>query len=52
MSLQKLAIDGGTPVRDSFLVFGKPCLAEEEINEVIDTLRSGWIGTGPKAVRF
>ena len=49
---EKLAIDGGTPVRDSFLVFGKPCLGDEEINEVIDTLRSGWIGTGPKAVRF
>lgn len=48
----QLAIEGGTPVRDSFLVFGKPCLGDEEINEVIDTLRSGWIGTGPKAVRF
>jgi dTDP-4-amino-4,6-dideoxygalactose transaminase len=48
----KLAIDGGTPVRDSFLAFGKPCLDDEEINEVIDTLRSAWIGTGPKAVRF
>ena len=48
----KLAIDGGTPVRDSFLVFGRPCLGEDEINEVVDTLRSGWIGTGPKAVRF
>ncbi len=48
----KLAIDGGTPVRDSFLVFGKPVLGDEEINEVVDTLRPGWIGTGPKAVRF
>lgn len=47
-----LAIDGGKPVRDSFLVFGKPCLGEEEEREVLDTLRSGWIGTGPKAQRF
>lgn len=47
-----LAIEGGAPVRDSFLVFGKPCLGEDEINEVVDTLRSGWIGTGPKAVKF
>ncbi|WP_423224721.1 DegT/DnrJ/EryC1/StrS family aminotransferase [Candidatus Amarolinea aalborgensis] len=47
-----LAIDGGQPVRDSFLVFGKPCLGEEEEREVLDTLRSGWIGTGPKALRF
>jgi dTDP-4-amino-4,6-dideoxygalactose transaminase len=48
----RLAIDGGTPIRDSFLVFGKPCLDDDEVNEVIDTLRSTWIGTGPKAVRF
>jgi dTDP-4-amino-4,6-dideoxygalactose transaminase len=48
----QLAIDGGKPVRDSFLVFGKPCLGEEEEREVLDTLRSGWIGTGPKALRF
>ena len=48
----QLAIDGGTPVRENFLVFGKPCLGEEEEREVLDTLRSGWIGTGPKALRF
>jgi dTDP-4-amino-4,6-dideoxygalactose transaminase len=52
MTQQQLAIEGGTPVRNSFLVFGKPCLDDDEINEVIDTLRSTWIGTGPKAVRF
>lgn len=27
-------------------------LSEEEINEVNDTLRSGWIGTGPKTKKF
>jgi dTDP-4-amino-4,6-dideoxygalactose transaminase len=48
----KLAIDGGTPVRAEFLPFGRPCLGEEEISEVIDTLQSRWIGTGPKAIRF
>jgi hypothetical protein len=47
-----LAIEGGKPVRDSFLAFGKPCLGEEEEREVLDTLRSGWIGTGPKATQF
>ena len=52
MTQQQLAIEGGQPIRDSFLVFGKPCLDDDEINEVIDTLRSTWIGTGPKAVRF
>jgi dTDP-4-amino-4,6-dideoxygalactose transaminase len=48
----KLAIDGGAPVREQFLPFGRPCLGEEEINSVVETLQSRWIGTGPKAVQF
>jgi dTDP-4-amino-4,6-dideoxygalactose transaminase len=39
-------------MRDSFLVFGRPTIGEEEIAEVVDSLRSGWIGTGPKVQRF
>lgn len=38
--------------RKSFLVFGKPFMGEEEIHEVVDTLRSGWWGTGPKTEKF
>jgi dTDP-4-amino-4,6-dideoxygalactose transaminase len=41
-----------TRVRDSFLVFGSPTIGEEEIAEVVDSLRSGWVGTGPKVQRF
>jgi dTDP-4-amino-4,6-dideoxygalactose transaminase len=48
----KLAIDGGSPVSESMLLFGAPALGEAEFEEVLDTLRSGWIGTGPKAARF
>jgi dTDP-4-amino-4,6-dideoxygalactose transaminase len=33
-------------------VFGSPLIEEEEINEVVDTLKSGWIGTGPKVQKF
>ena len=42
------------PVRKKgdFLVFGAPLIEEEEIAEVVDSLRSGWIGTGPKVARF
>ena len=36
----------------AFLPFALPELGEEEIAEVVDTLRSGWITTGPKARRF
>ncbi len=35
-----------------FLPFALPELGEEEIAEVVDTLRSGWVTTGPKARRF
>ncbi|MDH4062146.1 MAG: DegT/DnrJ/EryC1/StrS family aminotransferase [Aquincola sp.] len=35
-----------------FLPFALPDIGEEEIAEVVDTLRSGWITTGPKAMRF
>jgi len=48
----KLAINGGKPVRDSFLIFGSPDIQEAEVQEVVDTLRSGWLGTGPKTHRF
>jgi dTDP-4-amino-4,6-dideoxygalactose transaminase len=35
-----------------FLPFAKPDIGEEDIAEVVDSLRSGWITTGPKAKRF
>jgi dTDP-4-amino-4,6-dideoxygalactose transaminase len=35
-----------------FLPFALPEIGEEEINEVIDSLRSGWVTTGPKAKRL
>ena len=38
--------------RKNFLIFGSPRIEEPEINEVIDSLKSGWIGTGPKVARF
>ncbi|MDM8558536.1 DegT/DnrJ/EryC1/StrS aminotransferase family protein [Candidatus Parabeggiatoa sp. HSG14] len=37
---------------DNFIPFALPCLGEQEINEVVDTLRSGWLTTGPKTKRF
>src|ERR1700726_4201420 len=40
------------PPRESFLPFALPLIGEEEIAEVVDTLRSGWVTTGPKVKRF
>lgn len=46
------AIEGGTPVRKKFLIFGSPKIGKEEIEEVVDSLKSGWLGTGPKVAKF
>ena len=35
-----------------FLPYALPELGDDEIAEVIDTLKSGWVTTGPKARRF
>lgn len=40
------------PIRDRYLVFGAPRIEEEEIGEVVDSMRMGWLGTGPKVARF
>jgi dTDP-4-amino-4,6-dideoxygalactose transaminase len=36
----------------NFLPFALPEIGEEEIAEVVDSLRSGWVTTGPKAKQF
>lgn len=40
------------PAREQFLPFALPSIGEEEIAEVVDALRSGWLTTGPKVKRF
>jgi dTDP-4-amino-4,6-dideoxygalactose transaminase len=39
-------------VRSEFLPFSTPTIEDAEINEVVDSLKSGWITTGPKVKRF
>ncbi|HVM92310.1 MAG TPA: DegT/DnrJ/EryC1/StrS aminotransferase family protein [Terriglobales bacterium] len=39
-------------MRDKFLPFSAPSIGEDEIIEVVNTLRSDWITTGPKVKRF
>jgi dTDP-4-amino-4,6-dideoxygalactose transaminase len=38
--------------RKDYLVFGSPLIEEPEIQEVVDTLESAWLGTGPKVAKF
>lgn len=37
---------------DKYIVFGSPLIGDAEVNEVVKTLRSGWLGTGPKVSQF
>jgi dTDP-4-amino-4,6-dideoxygalactose transaminase len=39
-------------MRETLLRFAPPAIGEEEIAGVVDTLRSGWITTGPKTKQF
>jgi len=43
-----------SPIRpkDRFLVFGAPIIENAEIQEVVASMKSGWLGTGPKVARF
>jgi len=37
---------------DDFIIFGSPDIRQPEIDEVVASLASGWLGTGPKVARF
>lgn len=43
---------GGLRIRHTFLPLAVPSIGEEEINEVVATLKSGWLTTGPKTKIF
>lgn len=35
-----------------FIVFGAPDIGDDEIREVVATMESGWLGTGPRVAAF
>src|SRR6266852_18299 len=49
---EALALHGGTPVRNTFLPYGRQSIDEDDIQAVVDTLRSDWLTTGPKVDEF
>ncbi len=49
---QRLAVEGGTPVRPALLPYGRHSLDEEDVRAVVTTLRSDWLTTGPKIAEF
>src|SRR5271165_1307221 len=52
ISSQALAIHGGSPVRPTFLPYGRQSVEESDIQAVVDVLRSDWLTTGPKVAEF
>jgi len=48
----KLDKSASRPVRKEFLVFGSPLIEQPEIDEVVASMKTGWLGTGPKVKKF
>ena len=49
---ETLAVDGGTPVRETLLPYGRQSIGEDDIQAVVDVLRSDWLTTGPTVEEF
>ena len=52
VKLSTLAIHGGDPVRDTVLPYGHQSIDEDDIQAVVEVLRSDWLTTGPKVGEF
>jgi perosamine synthetase len=50
--LETLAIDGGTPVREKLLPYGRQSLDDADVQAVVEVLKSDWLTTGPKVGEF
>ena len=50
--MQKLAIEGGKPVRDIMLPYGHQWIDDEDIAAVVEVLKSDWVTQGPKVDEF
>ena len=50
--LETLAIHGGTPVREKLLPYGRQSLDDDDIQAVVEVLKSDWLTTGPKIGEF
>lgn len=50
--MDRLAIEGGRPVRAALLPYGCQTIGEDDVQAVVETLRSPWLTTGPKVDEF
>ena len=50
--MEKLAIHGGKPVRESFLAYGKQTIDDDDIEAVVNVLKGDYLTTGPYVREF
>lgn len=50
--MEQLAIFGGTPVRETPIFYGKQCIEQDDIDAVVESLKSNLITCGPKTAEF
>src|SRR5579864_1849458 len=49
---EALAIHGGASVRSTLLPYGRQAIDDDDVQAVVETLRSDWLTTGPKVGEF
>ncbi|MCK0470519.1 UDP-4-amino-4,6-dideoxy-N-acetyl-beta-L-altrosamine transaminase [Halalkalibacter sp. APA_J-10(15)] len=52
MTIERLAIDGGKPVRDSYLPYGRQWIDDDDAQAVLQVLKSDYLTTGPTIAQF
>jgi perosamine synthetase len=50
--MDRLAIDGGKPIRDKLLPYGHQCIDKDDIQAVIEVMHSDWLTGGPIVDEF
>lgn len=50
--MPELALEGGRPVRDKLLSYGRQAIDDSDVDAVVSALRSDWLTTGPEIGRF
>lgn len=50
--MDKLAINGGTPVSKEYIPYGKQSVDEDDIQAIVDVLKGDYLTTGPNVVAF
>lgn len=50
--MSKLAIDGGSPVREKYLAYGRQYIDDKDIEAVVELLRGDFLTTGPTVKEF